>query len=73
MITQTIESKGRALKQASERLSKAERSRRYKVLCEHCGGETVITEKVYQWQQRVRCLQCEKLTLIDTDSEIINE
>lgn len=45
----------------------------YKVLCEHykCGGETIITEQQYQWQEKVRCSQCHKLTLIDTDSEVI--
>ncbi len=48
-----------------------EQHNRYKVLCEHCGGETIITEKIYQWQQRVRCSQCSKLTLIDTDSEMV--
>ena len=26
----------------------AEQNRRYKVLCEHCSGETIITEKTYQ-------------------------
>ena len=55
-----------------ERLARpTEQNRRYKVLCEHCGAETIITEKVYQWQQKIRCSQCHKLTLIDTDSEII--
>ena len=48
-----------------------EQNNHYKVLCEHCSGETIITEKIYQWQQRVRCLQCHRLTLIDTDSELV--
>ena len=45
----------------------------YRVLCKHfgCGGETIITEHQYQWQEKVRCSKCRHFTQIDTDSEIV--